>query len=197
MAASTLPIAATVAGLTFKSWQTALTLASQGATKAKPLVIVIDEFPYLLQRQQGQEVESGAQHAWDRALERLPVVLVIIGSDIGMMKALAEHGRPLFNRPTREMLIDPLSPAEIQALLQLSPPDAIDAYLMVGGFPGIIRAWSAGTDQWQFLKDSLLDPDSSLIVNAERILTAEFPADVQARQVLKAGALARRRSPTF
>jgi AAA+ ATPase superfamily predicted ATPase len=186
VAGSTLPVASTAAGLTFNSWQSALTLASQGATKASPLAIVIDEFPYLIERQEGHDVESGVQHAWDRALERLPVVLVLVGSDIGMMKALAEHGRALFNRPTREMLIDPLSPAEIGDLLRLAPADTIDAYLMVGGFPGIVRTWPSGADPWRFLSEALSEPDSSLIVNAERILSAEFPTDVQARQMLKA-----------
>lgn len=183
---SNLPAAATVSGISFNRWQSALTLAATGATRSRPLVVVIDEFPYLLGRQGQEEVESGVQHAWDRTLEKQPVLLVLIGSDIRMMEALATHGRPLFGRPTREMVVQPLTPREFGDLLKLSPVDTIDAYLVVGGFPGIVTRWPAGVDMWSFLRDALADPESSLIVNGERILSAEFPADLQARTILRA-----------
>lgn len=186
IAGSSLPSATTASGISFNRWQSALTLAGTGATKAKPLVIVIDEFPYLLERQDEQEVETGVQHAWDRTLEKLPVVLVLIGSDTRMMETLATHGRPLFGRPTREMVMDPLTPRELGGLLKLSPTNAIDAYLVVGGFPGIVKRWTAGADMWSFLRGALNDSESSLIVNGERILAAEFPSDLQPRAILRA-----------
>ena len=184
--ASSLPSATTAGGISFNRWQSALAFAATGATKAKPLVVVIDEFPYLLTRQDEHEVETGVQHAWDRTLEKLPVLLVLIGSDIRMMETLATHGRALFGRPTREMVMDPLTPRELGGLLKLSPIDAIDAYLIVGGFPGIVKRWSAGADMWSFLRVALNDSESSLIVNGERILSAEFPSDLQPRAILKA-----------
>ena len=183
---STLPAADTASGVSLNSWQSALTLAATEATKTKPLVIVIDEFPYLVQRQQGQEVETGTQHAWDRRLEKLPVLLILIGSDVSLMESLAVHGRPLFGRPTREMVIDPMTPREFASLLKLAPVDAIDAYLVVGGFPGVVKRWPSGADLWSFLRDALNDSESSLIVNGERILSAEFPSDAHARSILRA-----------
>jgi len=183
---SSLPAASTASGVSFNRWQSALTFAATEATKAKPLVIVLDEFPYLLERQEGQEVESGVQHAWDRSLEKQPVLVILIGSDIRMMEALATHGRPLFGRPSREMVIDPMTPREFGNLLKLSPIDAIDGYLVVGGFPGIVKRWSPGSNMWDFLAAALNDAESSLIVNGERILAAEFPADLQARTILRA-----------
>lgn len=186
LVSSTLPVASSAPGVSFNSWQSALMVAATGTNRTKPLVIVIDEFPYLLQRQDGQEVETGVQHAWDRTLEKQPVMLILIGSDIGMMEAIAEHKRPLFGRPTREMVVDPMTPREIGALLKLSPVDAIDAYLVVGGFPGIVKRWASGLDLWSFLHDEVNDSESVLIVNGERILSAEFPADIQPRTVLRA-----------
>lgn len=186
IASSTLPAASMASGVSFNRWQTALELAANGATKARPVVIVIDELPYLLTRQEKEEVESGIQHGWDRKLEKQPVILILVGSDIRMMAALATHGRPLFGRPTREMLVGPLTPREFGDLVKLAPVDAIDAYLVVGGFPGIVKNWPTGSDMWSFLKIALTDPESSLIVNGERILAAEFPADLQARTILRA-----------
>lgn len=34
------------------------------------------------------------QRAWDRVLEKKPVLLVLIGSDLSMMEALNSDGRP-------------------------------------------------------------------------------------------------------
>jgi hypothetical protein len=84
------------------------------------------------------------------------------------------------------MRVDPMTPSELMRLLKLSPVDALDAYLAVGGFPGVVKRWAAGTDLWAFLAGAISDPDSSLIVNGERILSAEFPTDLHARAVLSA-----------
>jgi AAA+ ATPase superfamily predicted ATPase len=65
------------AGLTFSSWQAALEGAARLAAKA-PLVLVIDELPYLL-----ESVPSFAtvlQAAWDHVLKRSHIRLMLAGS---------------------------------------------------------------------------------------------------------------------
>ena len=79
-----------------------------------------------------------------------------------------------------------MSPADIATLLNLSASQALDAYLIVGGFPMLAADWSSGETLEQFLARELVNPSSNLIVNGERILAAEFPTEVQAREVLEA-----------
>jgi uncharacterized protein len=166
------------------SWQAALTLLAREATPAEPIVIVIDEFPHLVKSY--DPIESILQAIWDRTLERkTPVLLILVGSDISMMEALTTYGRPLYNRPI-EMVIDPLSPAEIAAMLRLDARDALEAYLVIGGFPRLASRWERTDDLWRFLKRELQDSESSLIVIGERMLAAEFRADLKAQSVLKA-----------
>lgn len=166
------------------SWQSALALLANEATTEQPLIVVIDELPYLVESYPG--IDGVLQTYWDRILEnKAPVLLVVVGSDLSMMESLTTYGRPLFNRP-EELVVEPLSPAEIADMLGLDARAALAAYLVLGGFPRLASRWQRGDDLWSFLERELADPESSLIVMGERTLAAEFPADLKARSVLRA-----------
>jgi hypothetical protein len=99
------------------------------------------------------------------------------------MEALNAYGRP-FHQRAREMVVPPLSPLEVGAMLDLPPADTLDAYLITGGLPLVCDEWPRGMPMWEYLEESLTYPTSALIVSGERALAAEFPADGQARRVL-------------
>jgi hypothetical protein len=161
------------AGLRPESWEAALALAAEGATPERPLILVFDEFPYLVAKEPA--IEAVMQKVWDRSWQSTPVMVILIGSDEAMMGALTEQGRPLYDR-VREMVVRPLSPADVGDLLQLEPADALDAYLVIGGFPVLATEWGGGRDLDAYLGDALADPTSFLVVSGERALAAEFPA---------------------
>ncbi|MGH2351265.1 MAG: ATP-binding protein [Chloroflexota bacterium] len=186
VARSSLPSAAIVAsGVTFESWDAAFTLiattAAATATPASPITVVLDEFPYLLE--QDPSVEAAIQKVWDRFLQRAPVMILLVGSDLSMMTALTEYGHPLYGRTT-EMVVSPFSATETASMLGVSGADALDSYLVVGGFPLIVQSWKKRLTLWQYLRQELANPTSPLIVTGERMLAAEFPAETQARDVL-------------
>ncbi len=160
-------------GLRPESWEAALTLAAEGASPARPLVIVLDEFPCLAAKE--PSIEAVLQKVWDHSWQSRPVLVVLIGSDEAMMRALTEQSRPLYDR-LREMAIRPLSPAEVGRLLDLPPADALDAHLVIGGFPVLATEWGAGRTLRAYLGDALTDPTSFLVVSGERTLAAEFPS---------------------
>jgi len=161
------------AGLRPETWEAALGVAAEGATKSRPLILIIDEFPYLVEKE--PSIESVLQKVWDRQLQAQPVLVLLIGSDEAMMRALTEQGRPLYDR-LREMVVRPLSPAAIGDLLGLPPADALDAYLVIGGFPVLAVEWGVGRTLDQYLGEALTDPTSFLIISGERSVAAEFPA---------------------
>lgn len=182
---STLPAAALVrGGTTFDRWEAALEVGASGIGPGSAAVIVLDELPHLIE--QDPSVEGALQTAWDRRLRRLPVLLVIIGSDLSMMDMLSAYGRPLYMRISREITLPPLSPAEVADMAGLDPPAALDAYLVVGGFPLLARSWGRARDLPTFLRRELPDPTSPLVVTGERSVAAEFPPDAHARLVLSA-----------
>lgn len=170
-------------GVGASSWEAALALAVRGVSQDAPLILVIDELPYLVAKE--PTIEAVLQLVWDRTLQRLPVVTVLIGSDRATMEALTEEGRPLYDR-AREMIVSPLDPATIGELLDLPALAALDAYTIIGGFPVLALEWGRGRSLDEYVRDALTDPSSFLVISAERALAAEFPSDAQARAVLSA-----------
>ena len=171
-----------LAETTFGSWDAALSALAR--TVDEPTVVVIDEVPYLFAG--ASDVEGAFQKAWDRSLKNAPVLLIVIGSDLAMMEALTEYGRPLYGRPTREIDLRPLTPHDVASLTGLAPVDAFDAFIVTGGFPNPVNRWRHGQTLKQFLASQLATSTEVLSVVGERMMSAEFPKDSQARLVLTA-----------
>jgi uncharacterized protein len=150
---------------------------------ASPVVVVLDELPWLAEQ---DEIFDGAlQTAWDRLLSMRPVLLLLLGSDLHMMERLTAYDRPFFGRADN-LLLGPLNPAEVGDALSLQAADAIDAYLLSGGLPGILRAWPDGVPALEFAERECADPASPLFGVPEAALLAEFPAPDATRRVIEA-----------
>lgn len=183
VARSELPAAAVIrGGVSFESWDAALTLLATAVGEA-PQVIVLDEFPYLVE--QDPTIEATLQKVWDRSLAKVPILLILVGSDVSMMSALTQYDRPMYGRPNREVVVEPFGPHETARMLGLPAAEAFDAQLVVGGFPQLMGEWPEGAGMWEFLKEQLSEPTSPMIVGGERILSAEFPKEIRAREVLE------------
>ncbi|WP_426563757.1 ATP-binding protein [Angustibacter sp. McL0619] len=182
VAASDLPNAALFREVVPTSWDAALRLLASAVPETGS-VVVLDELPYLTVGDPA--FEGTLQKLFDRELSRRRVLLVGIGSDLAMMEALNEYGRPFHQRAT-EMVVPPLSPAEVAAMLDLDAAQAFDAHLVTGGLPMICAEWKSGLTLRRYLAKATADPTSALVVSAERALAAEFPTEVQARFVLGA-----------
>jgi uncharacterized protein len=184
LTASSLPTAPLAADFAApRSWDAAFSLLAQMLPTDSLSVVVLDEMPYLVR--EDPAFEGTLQKSFDRTLSRLPVLLILIGSDLGMMEELNTYGRPFYQRGT-EMVVPPLNPAEVGAMLGLGAADAFDAYLITGGLPLVIEEWSDGLGMWDYLAEALNRPTSALLVSGERALAAEFPTEAQAHEVLGA-----------
>ena len=148
-----------------------------------PAVIVLDELPWLAE--QDELFDGALQTAWDRLLSQRAVLLLLLGSDLHMMERLTAYDRPFYGRADN-LLLGPLNPAEVGAALGLEAADAIDAHLVSGGLPGILRAWPEGTPALAFAEGECDDPASPLFGVPEAALLAEFPAPDMTRRVIEA-----------
>jgi len=148
-----------------------------------PTIVVLDELPWIAE--QDELFDGALQTAWDRLLSRRPVLLLLLGSDLHMMERLTAYDRPFFGRADN-LLLGPLNPADVGAALSLGAADAIDAHLMSGGLPGILRAWSEGVAALPFAEGECDDPASPLFGVPEAALLAEFPAPDMTRRVIEA-----------
>lgn len=107
-----------------------------------PLVVVIDEFSYLARDEAGlAEVASELNAVWERRRTDRPVVLVLAGSSVAMMEALATGGSPLYGRFDWH---GRLRPFDAWFTAQAAPfPDLADAaraYAVFGGTPRYLAA---------------------------------------------------------
>ncbi|MGH4015235.1 MAG: ATP-binding protein [Pseudonocardiaceae bacterium] len=148
------------------------------------MVVVLDELPYLTGTD--PSFDSVLQRVWDHTLEGRPVLLVVVGSDLPTMEAVSSYDRPLYGRVRLERVVLPLNLAEVAEVLGLGAPEAVDAYLTVGGFPRVLLSWARGTPRREFVRAGLSDPTSALVVIGERMLAAEFPEPENARAALEA-----------
>lgn len=151
----------------------------------KPAVVVLDEFPWAVEGD--RTLEGVLQNAWDRTLEGLPILLILVGSDLAMMQRLSEHDRPLYGRAL-ERSISPLSPRGVAEACggERNPVDLLDVYLATGGYPRLVTEASRHSSAKRFVKSQLGDGSSPLLVTGQRVLSAEFPDGVAARAVLEA-----------
>jgi AAA+ ATPase superfamily predicted ATPase len=149
-----------------------------------PLVVVLDEFPWACEM--SPTLEGELQKAWDRYLQHLPILLVLVGSDLAMMQRLTEHDRPLYGRAS-EVVIQPFNPAEVAEAIDASNPmTAFDAYLTTGGYPKLVDDVRRAGGIRAYIAHGVRDENTDLVVVAQRSLDAEFPSDAQARRVLSA-----------
>lgn len=171
-----------ISGHTSGSWPDALRVLAS-VLPDTPAVVVLDELPWLAE--QDDLFDGALQTAWDRLLAARPVLLLLLGSDLHMMERLTAYDRPFFGRADA-LVLGPLNVADIGSALGLSAADAIDACLISGGLPGVLRAWPHGTPPPRFLQEECADPASALFSVPESTLMAEFPSPDLARRVLEA-----------
>ncbi len=178
-----LPEASSLFASTPASWSDVfgrLRLAAQSG----PIVVVLDEFPWATAAD--PSLEGALQVAWDRYLQHLPVLLILIGSDLAMMERIVEHDRPLYGRG-QELIVRPFNPAEVgSALGGVSAMKVFDSYLVTGGYPKLVDELARAGSVEHYLATGLGDENSNLIVVGQRSLDAEFPSEAQARRVLSA-----------
>jgi AAA+ ATPase superfamily predicted ATPase len=76
--------------------------------KNQKFVLVIDEFPYLIQS--NPAIPSLFQKAWDEYWSKSPVYLILLGSSIATMETeVLGYRAPLYGRRTGQWRIDPMT----------------------------------------------------------------------------------------
>jgi hypothetical protein len=125
----------------------------------EPLVIVLDEFQYLADDADGvAAVASELNAAWERRRPPRPLLLILSGSAVGVMEALAAGGGPLYGRLSWQHRLQPFTYWYAAALADFdSHRDQALAYGIFGGTPKYLAA---------------LDSAETIAENATRLLLA-------------------------
>lgn len=133
------------------SWEDSIRYCAE-RSGGEPLLVVFDEFPYLVDA--APALPSILQAMWDHELAGTRIKIVLCGSHISAMKRLTEADQPLFGRRTALIQVDPLGYRDAGEFFpEHSPRDRMLAYGIFGGLPGHL---------------SLLDPAITLQANVVR-----------------------------
>ena len=105
------------------------------------LVVVIDEFPYLVEC--APEIPSLLQKLWDKHKDKSRIFLILCGSHFHMMhEQFASQQKPLYGRVTESLVLDEIAPEDLGLFLpRYSPEQIVETYSVIGGVPAYLELW--------------------------------------------------------
>ena len=136
----------------YSTWED-LSHALAQAAQNERLVVVLDEFPYLVTAH--PPLATILQRVWDQTLKNGQIMLILCGSYIGMMEeTVLGYQAPLYGRRTGQYLLEPLQFKDARLFYPSFPlEDQVRAYAVYGGTPAYLHTIRSQ----QSLKDNILD----------------------------------------
>lgn len=149
-------------------------------------VVIIDEFPYLVEENKG--VPSEFQKIWDMHLSKSEnIMLILVGSSIGMMERLLGSKSPLFGRRTAQLEIKPVNIFHVGKFLPgYDMEDCIKVYGSSDGIPLYLKQFNAELNPIENIKNVFFRRDAMLYSEAEFLMKQEFREPANYFQILKA-----------
>ena len=160
----------------FSTWELALRQLANYAQNRR-VALFIDEVTYLI------DVDPGfvgvLQKIWDRWLSDSNVMLVLSGSQMGLMqKHLLQYDAPLYGRATAHIQLPPLPYGTTADYFpEYGPADRVAVYGMWGGVPAY---WERLDSRQPVLENFRLNvlPAHAWMVDESRILLQDFITDM-------------------
>jgi AAA+ ATPase superfamily predicted ATPase len=142
--------------------------------KNKRFVLVIDEFPYLIQSNSG--IPSLFQKAWDEHWSKSNIYLILLGSSIAMMETeVLGYRAPLYGRRTGQWRVDPMTFESAGKFRKGKDfQDRLLHYSVAGGVPAYWAVFSQEKDFFKNLRDHVLRKGQMLYDEVEFILKEEL-----------------------
>ena len=159
----------------FGHWRDFLDFLREKSKKER-FVIAIDEFQRLSESY--KPAISLLQHYWDNYLSKSKIMLILIGSLVGLVERLALVGdSPLFGRKTRDMKINQIPYLILRNYWKkYDEEEKIEAYGFFGGTPGYFSLIDENLTPIQNVEELILLPNARLAREPEQLLSEETRA---------------------
>jgi AAA+ ATPase superfamily predicted ATPase len=155
----------------FPTWRTVFRLLFELASP-RPLVVVLDEFQYLMGT--GQGVPSHLSAVYDVHKDRRPFAVVLSGSAVRTMESLQAGDSPLYGRLARTLRIEPFDYLDAAALMPFErAKECATAYGIYGGTPRYLRSLRAGRSLAENVATDVLAPGGQVRTQVETVIDQE------------------------
>lgn len=157
----------------YSSWEALFQALSQAAQKER-LVVVLDEFPYMVTAH--PPLASILQKSWDQTFKNSQIMLVLCGSYIGMMEeTVLGYQAPLYGRRTAQYLLEPLQFKDARQFYpSFSTEDQVRAYAVYGGTPAYLHTIEPHKSLKENIQENILTRGSYLYDEVHFILQQEL-----------------------
>ena len=139
------------------------------AAENEPLIVALDEVPYLSKGRAAWASEL--QRSWDRARHSghpCHLTLVLTGSALATITSLVSSGGPLYGRPDELMRLDPFDLPTSASFLPTgaSAKAVFEAFAACGGYPLLLERWDVEAEALTNLINLAGDPLGPLAATA-------------------------------
>jgi uncharacterized protein len=157
----------------YSTWED-LFMALGKAAQIDRLVVVLDEFPYMVTAH--PPLASILQRVWDQTLKNTQVMLILCGSYIGMMEeTVLGYQAPLYGRRTGQYLLEPLQFKDARLFYSaFNLEDQVRAYAVYGGTPAYLNTIQPSNPLEENIHDGILSRGSYLYDEVRFILQQEL-----------------------
>ena len=167
------------------SFQSFLDVFTYLSSVGKPLIVVIDEYPYLKAATKAEFVDSMMQSIIDNRLQNLQ--LILSGSHIGMMKEMLEEGNALYGRFKTVIHLKEL-PYHIASGFypDLSAYDKVGFYSVFGGSPYILGQLNSKESLRENIIRTILNENSPVFLYASNLLLSDYSNTMNTERIFSA-----------
>ncbi len=132
------------------------------------VVVVIDEFPYLIQSD--KRILSEFQYIVDEVVRPSKLHLILVGSSVGMMEEhVLSQKSPLYGRRNGQIRLEPLDFLNSWKLLGVNVDEAVRIYGVTGGIPAYLILFNSFEDvkRLAFSKHGFLYAEGDFLLSSE------------------------------
>jgi uncharacterized protein len=157
----------------YATWEDLLQALAQAAQNER-LVVVLDEFPYLVTAH--PPLASILQRLWDQTLKNSQIMLILCGSYIGMMEeTVLGYQAPLYGRRTAQYLLEPLQFKDAKLFYPtFNREDQVRTYAVYGGTPAYLHTIDPKMTLNENILDGILSRGSFLFDEVRFVLQQEL-----------------------
>ncbi len=157
----------------YSTWEDLFQALAQAA-QTERLVVVLDEFPYLVAAY--PPLATILQRVWDQTLKNTQLMLILCGSYIGMMEeTVLGYQAPLYGRRTAQYLLEPLQFKDARRFYpSFTKEDQVRAYAVYGGTPAYLQTLQSTLLLNENILEGILSRGSFLYDEVRYVLQQEL-----------------------